>query len=150
MLSLVVIAGFFPFIVMYFKINNKPMWELPLWQKSKLANFLIAIPKGGYSRETWAAIRALPLLYFLVGIAYFIFYGFLLCGNIWALPAGMIVLPLVLFSAYIFDFGHDAEWHHGGFTPGFIVQEIFVSAAVLVPLVYLIIMVVSAKGGGAG
>ena len=34
--------GCFPFIVMYFKVNGKPMWELSVWQKG-LGNSLIAV-----------------------------------------------------------------------------------------------------------
>ena len=133
-----VLIGFFPFIVMYFKINGKPMWELPLWQDNKVANYLIPLPKGGYSQETWIAIRPQPILFLLVGIGYFIFYGFLLGNNPWALPLGLMVLPLILFGCYLFDFGMEAEWSHSQSKYGLIIQEIIVSAAVLVPLIYLV------------
>lgn len=138
MFGLPVLMGFFPFIVMYFKINGQPVWKLPVWQENRMANFLIGVPKGGYSRETWIAIRPQPILFLLVGIGYFVFYVFLLRESVWALPLGLMVLPLILLSCYLFDFGMDAEWHHGGFSPGFIVQEALLSAAVLIPLVYLI------------
>ena len=64
-LSFPVFIGFFPFILMYFKVKGKPMWELPLWQENKVANYLIPLPKGGYSRETWVAIKPQPILFFL-------------------------------------------------------------------------------------
>ncbi len=129
--------GCFPFIVMYFKVNGKPMWELSVWQKG-LGNWLIAVPKGGYSRETWAAIRAMPLLFFLTGCAYVAFYVMVLVGSVWAVPVGMMLLSLFLCLFYIFDFGSDAEWHQGGFTVGFFIQEALVTVAVLVPLIYLV------------
>jgi hypothetical protein len=129
--------GCLPFIVMYFKVKGKPMWELSVWQKS-LGNFLIAVPKGGYSRETWAAIRAMPLLFFLTGCAYLAFYIMVLVGSAWAVPVGIMILPLFLCLFYLFDFGMDAEWHHSGFTAGFFIQETLVTVAVLVPLVYLV------------
>ncbi len=137
-----VFMGLFPFIVMYFKINGNPVWKLPMWQENKIANYFIAVPKGGYSRETWIAIRPQPLLFLLIGIGYFIFLAFLLLDSIWALPLGLIVLPLVLLSCYLYDFGMDAEWHHGGFKPSFFVQEILLSAAILIPLVYLIMQLI--------
>ena len=52
---------------------------------------------------------------FLIG--YFIFYGLFLLDRFAALPAGLIFLPLLLFGVYLFDFGHDAAWLHGGYTP---------------------------------
>ena len=131
-----VALGCFPYIVMYFKVNGKPMWELSVWQKG-LGNFLIPVPKGGYSRETWAAIRAMPLLFFLIGCAYLAFYVLLLLDTAWALPLGIMILPVFLFSFYLFDFGSDAEWHQGGFTVGFFIQEALVTVAVLVPLIHL-------------
>lgn len=135
--------GCFPFIVMYFKINGRPIRELPVWQKG-FANFLIAVPKGGYSRETWTAIRALPLLCFLVGLAYVAFFILILAGSAAAVPLGTMVLPLFLLLLYLFDFGMDAEWHHGGFTPGFIVQELVTTVAVLVPLAWLVRLILKA------
>jgi len=128
----------FPFIVVYFKFRGQPIREFPFWQENKLTKFLIAMPKGGYSRETWAAIRPMPILFFLVGIGYVVFFGLFILDRIEALPAGLIFLPLLLFSVYLFDFGQDAAWLHGKYTPGFFIQEIFVTGAVIVPLIYII------------
>lgn len=124
--------------MIYFKVRGRPIWELRFWQENKLAKFLIAMPRGGYSRETWAAVRPMPLLFFLVGIGYFIFYGLFLFNQGAALPAGLIFLPLLLSCVYLFDFGQDAAWLHGKYTPSFFVQEISITAAVLLPLIYLI------------
>lgn len=137
-LGVIVLIGCFPFIVMYFKVWGRPIWKLMFWQENKIAKFLIALPKGGYSRETWAAVRPMPLLFFLVGIGYFVFYGLFLLNRFAVLPAGLIFLPLLLFCVYLFDFGHDAAWLHGKYTPGFFIQEIFVTATIIVPLIFLI------------
>ena len=88
-------------IVMYFKINGKPMSTLPFWQQNKVANFLIGVPKGGYSRETWIAIRPQPIVFLMIGIGYFIFFAFLVSDSLWAFPLGLIVLPLVLMLSLI-------------------------------------------------
>jgi len=88
----------------------------------------------------------MPILFFLVGIGYFIFYGFILFNRLAAIPAGLIFLPLLLFFVYLFDFGQDAAWLHGKYTPGFFIQESFVTGVVIVPLIYLIIEVMPEIG----
>jgi hypothetical protein len=140
-LGIIVLIGCFPFIVVYFKIRGRRIRDFSFWQENKLAKFLIAMPEKGYSRETWDAIRPMPLLFFLVGIGYFVFYGLLIFDRLEALPAGLITLPLLLFFVYLFDFGQDAAWLHGKYTPGFFIQEIFVTGAVMVPLIYLFVEV---------
>jgi len=88
----------------------------------------------------------MPILYFLIGIGYLAFYLLLLLGRLAALPVGLIFLPLLLFSVYLFDFGHDAAWLHGKYTAGFFFQEILVTTAVIVPLIYLFVKVMQRFG----
>ena len=137
-LGVPVLLGFFPFILMYFKMKGEWARDLDFWRKNRFANYLIPMPEGGYSEETWIAIRPQPLLFLLVGISYFLFYGFLLADSYWALILGLIVLPLVLFGCYLFDFGMDAEWSRGQTRFGLVIQEVLVTAAVICPLIYLI------------
>ena len=66
------------------------------------------------------------------------FYLMVLVDSAWAVPVGLMVLPVFLSIFYLFDFGMDAEWHHGGFTVGLFIQEAIVTVAVLVPLIYLV------------
>lgn len=136
-LAVPVTIGFFPFIVMHFKVKKRPMWEHRIWHENRIAKWFIAMPKGGYSQQTWTAIRPQPLLYFVVGIIYFVFVGLFVFDQIWSLPLGLIVLPMVLHDLYLFDFGMDAEWRLGGFNVEFVIQETLMTAAVLVPLIWL-------------
>jgi hypothetical protein len=126
-LGIAVLIAYFPYIVMYFKVNQKPIWKMPFWQTNRIAKFLIPLPQGGYSREMWAAIRSLPLLCFAIGVGYFLFVGLFVANHVWALPLGLMILPLVLHGIYLFDFGMDAEWYHGGFTARLFLQEALVS-----------------------
>lgn len=137
-LAVPVTIGCFPYIVMYFRVNGRPMWEHPFWHENPIGRWLIPMPRDGYSPETWTAIRPMPLLYLLVGIGYFVFFGLALAGSVWAYPAGLIVLPLVLHDMWLFDFGMDAAWEYGGYTRGLIIQELLVTAAILVPLIWLV------------
>ncbi len=73
----------------------------------------------------------------MVGIIYFVFVGLFLFDQIWSLPLGLIVLPMVLHDLYLFDFGLDVEWRLGGFNVEFVIQETLMTAAVLVPLIWL-------------
>ena len=146
-LGIPVLIGFFPFILMYFRIKGKPIREMKFWRTNRFANYLIPTPEGGYSRETWIAIRPQPLLYLSIGIGYFIFYKFILSDSSLALPLGLIFLPLVLFGCYLFDFGMDAEWSRGQTRFGLVIQEVLVTAAVIYPLVYLIDLLLERMAG---
>jgi hypothetical protein len=105
-LAVPVAIGCFPYIVMYFRVNGRPMWEHPFWHKHRIGRYLIPMPEGGYSPETWTAIRPMPVLYLLVGIGYFVFFGLALAGSVWAYPAGLIVLPLVLHDIWAVRLRH--------------------------------------------
>jgi hypothetical protein len=55
-----------------------------------------------------------------------------------ALPTELIFLRIILFCVYLFDFGQDAAGLHGKYTPGLFIQEIVITMAITLPLIYLL------------
>ena len=128
----------FPFIVMYLRVDGRPMWERRWWHESRIGRYLIPLPEGGYAKETWTAIRPLPALSFLVGVGYLVLVAGTVLDRTWALPLGLVVLPLLLHDLYLFDLGMDVEWEFGGYTAGFLVQEAIATIGVAVPFVWMV------------
>ena len=131
-------VGCLPFVTMYLRVDGRPIWEQRWWHESRIGRFLIPLPEGGYAKETWTAIRPLPGLCFVVGVGYLALVAGTVIDQQWALPVGLIVLPLLLHDLYLFDLGMDAEWEFGGFTLGLVAQEVVLTIAVAVPLVWMI------------